>query len=110
MPVKQRVTSDAIMKKDTRKRRARGKSRSPRVDLDEILPEYDFSGAKRNRYAAGVAQRSTLVELDPNVAAAFPTAESVNSALRALAGIIQRHPTSPSRQQSRASKPHAASR
>ena len=98
------------MKKAARRLRARGKSRAAQVDLDEILPEYDFSGAKRNTYAAGVAQRSMLVELDPDVAAAFPTAESVNSALRALAGIIQRHSASPSRQQSRASKPHAASR
>lgn len=45
--------------------------------------EYDFSGGVRGKYAAALAE-TTLVALDPEVAAAFPTAESVNTALRSL--------------------------
>ncbi|MGO8819462.1 MAG: hypothetical protein ACLQVG_32925 [Terriglobia bacterium] len=34
---------------------------------------------------------STVVVLEPDVAAAFPSAGQANDALRALAGIIQKH-------------------
>ena len=99
------------MKKATGSRsRRRRKQAAPRIDRDEILPEYDFSAGKRNRYAARFAEAITVVELDPDVAAAFPSAESVNSALRALAGIIEEHSASTARRQSRARKPRAASR
>jgi hypothetical protein len=59
---------------------------------DEILPEYDFSKARRNPYAARFAAGVTLVALDADVAAAFPDAAAVNEALRALAKIAQRTP------------------
>ncbi len=58
---------------------------------DEILPEYDFTGARRNKYAARYAEGSNVVVLDPDVAAVFPNAAEVNAALRALAGVIKRH-------------------
>jgi len=61
------------------------------VEADEILPEYDFSRARPNKYASRYAAGSNVVVLDPDVAAAFPNAEEVNDALRALAGIIHRH-------------------
>ncbi len=42
----------------------------------------DFPGGLvRGKYAARVATRSHVVRLDPDVAAAFPTSESVNCAL-----------------------------
>jgi hypothetical protein len=63
------------------------------TDPDEILPEYDFSRASRNKYAAQYARGSAVVVLDPDVAATFPSSADVNTALRALAGIIQRHGT-----------------
>ncbi|MGA2269773.1 MAG: hypothetical protein ABSH44_14995 [Bryobacteraceae bacterium] len=62
-----------------------------RADADEILPEYDFSHASRNKYASRYAAGSAVVVLEPDVAAAFPSSEQANEALRALAGIIQKH-------------------
>jgi hypothetical protein len=49
---------------------------------DPMLDEYDFSGGVRGRYAGRFPTDSTLVVLDPDVAAAFPDAESVDEALR----------------------------
>jgi hypothetical protein len=53
--------------------------------------EYDFTGAVRANYAERYAQGTNIVVLDPDVAAVFPNAQSVNDALRALAGIIRSH-------------------
>ena len=61
------------------------------VDIDEILPEYDFRRARPNKYAARYAAGSVVVVLEPDVAAVFPSARETNEALRALAGIIQKH-------------------
>jgi hypothetical protein len=60
------------------------------VDADEILPEYDFSRASRNKYASRYAAGSAVVVLEPDVAAAFPSPGEANEA-RAPAGIIQKH-------------------
>lgn len=60
------------------------------VDPDEILPEYDFRGGERGKYAARYARGTNVVVLDPDVAAVYPTAEAVNSALRALAEVARR--------------------
>jgi len=61
------------------------------AEADEILPEYDFSRARPNKYASRFAAGSKVVVLDPDVAAAFPSTGEVNDALRALAGIISKH-------------------
>jgi hypothetical protein len=45
--------------------------------------EYDFSGGERGKYAGKYAGLR-MVALDPDVAASFPNAKSVNDALRAL--------------------------
>jgi hypothetical protein len=66
------------------------RGRRPAVDRDDVLPEYDFSGARRNKYAARYAGGTNVVLLDPDVAAVFSTPEQVNDALRALAGIIEK--------------------
>ena len=52
---------------------------------DDMLPEYDFdySQARPNRFAARLAQTRTIT-LAPDIAAAFPTEQSVNEALRKL--------------------------
>ena len=55
----------------------------------EMLDEYDFSGGVRGKYAGRFAQGANVVVLDADVAEVFPDSESVNAALRALAGIIQ---------------------
>jgi hypothetical protein len=44
--------------------------------------EYDFSKGVRGKYAERFRQGSNVVVLDPDVAAEFPTRESVNKALR----------------------------
>ena len=62
-----------------------------RTDADEILPEYDFSRATRNKYASRYAAGSAVVVLDPDVAAAFPTSGEANEALRALTRTIGKH-------------------
>ena len=74
------------MKKKGTKRRAASK-----VDFDEVLPEYDFSRGRSNKFAPRYTARSVAVVLDPDVAAVFPTAKQANDALRSLAGIIGRH-------------------
>jgi hypothetical protein len=61
------------------------------ADADEILPEYDFSSARRNKYASRFAAGSIVVVLEPDVATAFPSSAEANDALRALAGIIKKH-------------------
>jgi hypothetical protein len=70
--------------------------RRPRVQPDDILPEYDFSQGRRNPYAARMAG-GHIVVLAPDVAEVFPTATAVNDALRALAGIIRDQRRSPRR-------------
>jgi hypothetical protein len=54
---------------------------------DEMRAEYDFSKAVRGKYASRMGRTTTLVILEPDVAAVFGTSESVNSALRALVAI-----------------------
>jgi hypothetical protein len=52
--------------------------------------ECDFSGGVRGKYAKRYARGTNLVLLKPDVAKFFPTAEDVNTSLRALAGILRR--------------------
>jgi hypothetical protein len=46
--------------------------------------EYDFSEGVRGKYAGRIEKGANLVLLEPEVAKYFPTAESVNRALKAL--------------------------
>jgi hypothetical protein len=57
---------------------------------EDMRPEYDFSNARPNPYAARFAAGVTVVMLDADVAEKFPDAASVNEALRALAKIADR--------------------
>jgi hypothetical protein len=61
-----------------------------RSAVDEILPEYDFSNARSNKYASRYVPGSVVVVLDPDVAATFGSSKEANEALRALAGIIKK--------------------
>ena len=51
---------------------------------DDLLPEYDldFSKSKPNRFAEKYNRMVRRVGLAPDVAAEFPTEDSVNDALR----------------------------
>jgi hypothetical protein len=54
---------------------------------DELRPEYDLSqleGRVRGKYAERYRAGVNLVQLDPDVAAAFPDAKTVNETLRLL--------------------------
>lgn len=55
----------------------------------EMRAEYDFSGGVRGKYADRFREGTNVVVLDPDVAEAFPDAESVNRALRGLAKIMK---------------------
>jgi hypothetical protein len=46
--------------------------------------EYDMRGGVRGKYAGRVRRESVMVTLEPDVAAVFPDAASVNDALRVL--------------------------
>ena len=54
---------------------------------DELRPEYDETLLKngiRGKYAEQYAAGTNIVRLAPDVAAAFPTEEAVNQALRSV--------------------------
>jgi len=53
-------------------------------DSAALVPEYDFRGGVRGKYAGRYAEQTNVVVLDPDVARAFPTASEVNRALRKL--------------------------
>jgi hypothetical protein len=49
----------------------------------DMCAEYDFSDAKRGKYAARFAEGSNVVVLDADVATEFRTRKAVNDAFRA---------------------------
>jgi hypothetical protein len=51
-------------------------------DDPDLLEEYDFSKAEVGKYAKRYAEGTNIIVLDPDVAAVFKTAESVNRILR----------------------------
>ena len=54
------------------------------TDEDDMRKEYDFSNAVRGKYANRFPNDVVMVTLAPDVAEAFPDADSVNEALRVL--------------------------
>jgi hypothetical protein len=59
------------------------KKELPTTD-DDMLPEYDFRGGVRGKYARDYGRNRNLRVLDPDLLAEFPDSESVNEALRTL--------------------------
>jgi len=57
---------------------------------DDMRPEYDFSNSVRGKNAGRFHPDVVMVTLAPDVAQAFPDAESVNEALRVLIKAAQR--------------------
>jgi hypothetical protein len=51
---------------------------------DTMRPEYDMAGGVRGKYAGRSRGDVVMVPIAPDVAAAFPDADSVNEALRVL--------------------------
>ena len=68
------------------------KKASAKKNNKDLRPEYDLSqlkGGVRGKYAAQYRAGTNLVCLAPDVAAAFPTAEAVNTALRLLIQVAK---------------------
>ena len=67
-------------------------NKKPNGRTDELQPEYrfDYRKARPNRFAAHYKPGSRVVLLDPDIAKAFTTPESVNAVLRALLGTMPR--------------------
>ncbi|HEV8239331.1 MAG TPA: hypothetical protein VGS57_08195 [Thermoanaerobaculia bacterium] len=59
---------------------------------DDLRPEYDFAAlgrGVRGKYFERASSGTNIVRLDPDLAPAFPTSESVNTALRMLVDIAE---------------------
>lgn len=60
---------------------------------DELRPEYNLrellKGAVRGKYAARYRADTNLVQLDPDVAKAFPSEQAVNKALRLVLQLTE---------------------
>lgn len=54
------------------------------------VPDIDFSGGVRGKYAARYARGTNLVALSPDVAEVFPDSTAVNEALRTLVRLSGR--------------------
>jgi hypothetical protein len=57
--------------------------------VSDVLPDYDFSGGLRGKYAKRYAKGSNVVVLDPDVAKVFTDGKSVNRSLRNLARSLE---------------------
>jgi hypothetical protein len=62
-------------------------SKAKRPDDNDLRPEYDFASMKggvRGKYVARLRKGGNLVLLEPDIAAAFPSDDAVNEALRGV--------------------------
>lgn len=62
---------------------------SQQPEDDDLLPEYDFTGAVRGKYYERYRQGTNVVLLEPDVAQAFKDSASVNRALRLLLDLAR---------------------
>lgn len=68
------------------------KKAEAKIEKDELRPEYDLSKLKRRvrgKYVERYREGTNLVLLKPDVAEAFPDADSVNEALRFLIRVTK---------------------
>jgi hypothetical protein len=75
------------------------------TDEDDLRPEYrreDLGKGVRGKYYSAYTKGTNLVLLSPDVAKAFPTADSVNEALRSLIRVAQATTRRPGRAKGRA--------
>ena len=56
---------------------------------DDLLAEYDFSGAVRGKYYERYRQGTNVVLLDPDIAAVFRDSAAVNHTLRLLVSLAK---------------------
>ena len=77
-----------------------------KVKRDELRPEYrreDLGHGVRGKYLKAYRAGTNLVLLKPDVAAAFPTEQAVDAALRSLMEVAE-HTVSPVKQHARRAK------
>lgn len=75
----------------------------PETEADDMRPEYDFSklkGRVRGKYVERYREGTNLVLLQPDVAEAFPNADSVNEALRFLIRVTKENRPDPPQRKS----------
>lgn len=65
------------------------KASRPKADED-MLPEYDFSGGVRGKYAKRFPRGVKIAVLAPDVAEYFPDSDSVNEFLRTVIRVGRR--------------------
>ena len=82
--------SEPITKKN------RGSKEAKTRVSEEMLAEYrfDYSKARPNRFATRAKEGYRTIVLDPDIAAVFTSAESVNAALRALIAVMPKQQAS----------------
>ena len=56
---------------------------------DDLLPEYDFTGAVRGKYYERYREGTNVVLLDPDIAAVFRDSVAVNDTLRLLVSLAR---------------------
>ena len=56
---------------------------------DDLLPEYDFTGAVRGKYYERYREGTNVVLLDPDIAAVFRDSAAVNHTLRLLVSLAR---------------------
>lgn len=72
---------------------AKSTRKTDNQDRNTLRPEYqrkDLGKGVRGKYFKQFASGTNLVLLSPDLAKAFPTSESVNTALRSLLHVAQR--------------------
>ena len=60
-----------------------------KAEKDDLLPEYDFSGAVRGKYYERYREGTNVVLLEPDVAAVFRDSAAVNDTLRMLVSLAK---------------------
>ena len=57
---------------------------------EDLLPEYEFDyrNSRPNRFARQFEGQKVAIVLEPDVAAVFPTSESVNTLLRSIISAL----------------------
>ena len=72
-----------------------------KTDINDMRPEYDFSGGIRGKHYKAYQEDTNVVLLEPEVARVFSNSASVNQALRMLIDladeVMQKNPTGDSR-------------
>jgi hypothetical protein len=58
-------------------------------DNDDLLAEYDFSGAVRGKYYERYREGTNVVLLEPDIAAIFRDSAAVNQTLRMLVSLAK---------------------